>query len=285
MLFFLHFDDSKTLPFSSFFLGPAVWGMLAVLATLAISIPWYLIIHLAISSTASHPTIENLSVPVHELKALVVNIIVGFILPTLVVLLPEGITRPLFTREMAIAVWQLWPIWSTAVHFMAKWFISTRPASSPSREWERTRTTFRLVYGLTFAVAITTHIASWAISLTAAYAVSNSMAAETVQALHPRTVFMNTWPWSPIKADSVGQGLLWMIQWDKFFSVGAMYLWSLSLYRAAHAAQSKKIDWYYFALKTAVFCMVSGFTGATIELLWEREEMILEAGRGNEKKK
>ncbi|KFG86079.1 hypothetical protein MANI_026090 [Metarhizium anisopliae] len=271
---------------SSTFFSPTLWGMIGIMVTLAISIPWYLTVHLLISSTASHPTIENLSIPIHELRALIFNVVFGLVLPCLAVALPESITGLLFTRQSAIALWQLWPFWSTAVHFIAKQFIPVAERDAdPRAQWEKTRTAFRLVYGLTFAVAAITHVSTWAISLTAAYALPNLLTVETVSALHPTNVFLNTWPWLPIKTDSIGQGTLWLIQWDQVFAAGAMYWWSLDLYRAAHATQGKKMDWGYLALKSMAFCVVSGFTGAAVELLWEREEMVMEAGRPKQKTK
>ncbi|KAH0598344.1 hypothetical protein MHUMG1_03642 [Metarhizium humberi] len=238
------------------------------------------------SSTASHPTIENLSIPIHELRALIFNVVFGLVLPCLAVALPESITGLLFTRQSAIALWQLWPFWSTAVHFIAKQFIPVAERDAdPRAQWEKTRTAFRLVYGLTFAVAAITHVSTWAISLTAAYALPNLLTVETVSALHPTNVFLNTSPWLPIKTDSIGQGTLWLIQWDQVFAAGAMYWWSLDLYRAAHTTQGKKMDWGCLALKSMAFCVVSGFTGAAVELLWEREEMVMEAGRPKQKTK
>ncbi|KAJ5365950.1 hypothetical protein N7517_008836 [Penicillium concentricum] len=265
---------------------PTLWGMLGIMVTLAVSIPWYLTVHLLISPTASQPTIDNLSVPVHELKALIVNLIFGLMLPCLLVALPERITWNLFTRQSAIALWQLWPFWSTAVHYIAKIFISTKEDdANPRARWERTRATFRAVYGLTFAVAAITHLATWAISLSIAFGFRNSMDADIVADVHPWNVFVNTKPWSSIQTDSVGQGTLWLIQWDQLIAAGAMWWWALDLYRSAHATQGRRIDWHSFAVKTLAFCFVSGFTGATVELLWEREEMILEAGQVTVKRK
>ncbi|KAL4875879.1 hypothetical protein BJY04DRAFT_223623 [Aspergillus karnatakaensis] len=270
----------------SLFHSPTLWGMIGVAVTLAISVPWYLTVHLFLSTTASQPTADNLSIPVRELKALIANVTFGLMLPCLVVALPERLTWSLFTRQSAISLWQLWPFWSTGVHYVARFFISSNERDTGSRaHWERTRSAFRAVYGLTFAVAAITHIGTWTISLTAATGLRNALDAETVAALHPSTIFMNTAPWSSVKTDSVGEGTLWLIQWDQAFAAGAMWWWALDLYRAAHAAQGRKIAWGNLALKTVVFCMVSGFTGAAVELLWEREEMVLEGGEVVEERK
>ncbi|KAL4957975.1 hypothetical protein BDW69DRAFT_155077 [Aspergillus filifer] len=283
---------------ASFFYSPTLWGVIGVMVTLAVSMPWYLTAHLYISATATKPTAENLSIPVHQLKALIVNVVFGLMMPCLLVALPERITWSLFTRQSAIALWQLWPFWSTAVHYLANLFIPADHSSNSIRvsskgrgqqgsatltNWQRTRSAFRAVYGLTFAVAAITHIATWTISLTAAFGLRDALDPQTAAALHPSIIFMNTAPWSSVQTESVGEGTLWLIQWDQAIAAGAMWVWSLQLYRTAHVMHGRAIDLAHFALKTIAFCMVAGFTGAAVELLWEREEIVLEAALEKER--
>ncbi|KAL4960976.1 uncharacterized protein BDV14DRAFT_204256 [Aspergillus stella-maris] len=272
---------------ASFLYSPTLWGEIGLMVTYAIAMPCYLTAHLFISATASKPTADNLSIPIHQLKALIISILLGFMMPCILVTLPERITWWLITRQSAIALWQLYPIWTTAVHCLANLFIPNAPSSNHNQDrkqltesrtdWQRTRSAFRAIYGLAFAVAAISHIATWTISLTTAMALDNALDSQTAAALHPAMIFLNTAPWSSAQAASVGEGALWVLQWDETISAGAIWLWSLELYRTAHAMHGRTIDWAYLVLKTIAFAMVGGFSGAAVELLWEREEMVLEA--------
>lgn len=253
--------------------------MMVVWMNLAIAIPWYLFIHLMLSTTASRPTSANLSIPIHDLKALIFKIVLGLILPSVLVALPEKYTESLFTRQVGIALWQLWPCWATLVHYSAMILLPSKKDTLAD-----TRSAFRYVYGFTFGIAAITHIVPWVISLTATY-VLPQLNGETIPMFHPKALFMPALPWLLVKPDSIAQGSFWLIQWDHIVGSGALYWWCLDLYRSAHTAQGKRIGWMAFVLKTTAISLFSGFTGAAVMLLWEREEMILEAGQIKEKVK
>ncbi|PGH31775.1 hypothetical protein GX50_05441 [[Emmonsia] crescens] len=89
-------------------------------------------------------------------------------------------------------------------------------------------------------------------------------------------------PWSRVQAQSLGEGALWFLKWDQLLGSGGRLLWAIDLYIAAHRALNVSVGCVGLGVKVTLLCAVSGVAGAVVELMWERDELVLQ-GQGQEK--
>ncbi|KAK2877275.1 hypothetical protein FQN49_001280 [Arthroderma sp. PD_2] len=266
---------------------PVIFGLLAQMATFGVIMPLFFAIHLVTSLAVLRPTAKNTSIPIHELWCLPLSMALGFLLPTLAMSLPESLTEPLFSKQAAIAFWQPWPLWMYFIHVSlskaASLFAACGTVDTATQR-RRTRTALRYVYSFAFASAAVPHLLTWSISLSACLF---PMLFESVvrPALEPRNAFFNTLPWSSASPSSVGEGSLWFLQWDQLTGTVAALAWAIRMYIGVHAARKLRVCGLGLAVKTGLICLVSGYAGAAVELLWERDELVWESALVEEQKK
>jgi hypothetical protein len=85
---------------------------------------------------------------------------------------------------------------------------------------------------------------------------------------------------------SLAEGALWFLQWDQLNASVAALVWSTKLWRSAHQAQRVRYSILGLAVKVVLLSLVAGVSGSVVELMWERDELLLqEAGETEEKKR
>ncbi|KAL4905491.1 hypothetical protein BDW74DRAFT_152712 [Aspergillus multicolor] len=257
---------------------PMVFGLVAQAMTIAFAAPLYFAIQLFTSSTAIKPTAENIRVPRAVLNAIPLAFVVGYLVPTNLMLIPvsEIVTTDL--KQILVSLWQPWPAYISILLTLA--YLAFSPSITNDRTVEGSRATLRSlrwVYAFAFANTALTHIISWIIPL-ATVAVPLIFKKEFLQPLHPLVVFDVPKPWgAPVIVENVGAGVHAFLRWDYIISSTATLVWALSLYRAAHRVvygriQSGCVD---LLVKVAVLVTLTGPVGAAVELLWERDELVL----------
>ncbi|PGH08171.1 hypothetical protein GX51_01325 [Blastomyces parvus] len=267
-------------------LYPVIIGVLLQLFTFGVMMPIYAALHLFTSRTL--PARQSSEIPSRSLTGvnlIPISVILGYFLPSFAMVLPAETTPDFLppTQER-IAFWQAWPIWLWLTHSMITRI--TALFSSPvsdSQGAKRTRSALRRVYAFAFTITAVPHIAAWSLSLSAV-AFPTLFGQEVAAALHPARVFLNAMPWSGVQAQSLSEGVLWFLQWDHVVGVCGMLLWAIDLYVAAHRARKVNVGCIGLAVKVGLLCAVSGVAGAVVELMWERDEMLLQ-GLGQEKEK
>ncbi|KAJ5180586.1 hypothetical protein N7492_003796 [Penicillium capsulatum] len=254
---------------------PAIFGLVAQVMTFAFATPLFCGLQLGCSITARHPHADNIRVPRAVLVALPLIFVVGFMLPTHLMALPASMSS-VDLKQVAIAIWQPWPayvsILATVAYFvLSPFFPNNNRASLSSLRW---------VYAFAFANATVTHLVSWIVSLATVIAPA-LFNARFLDALHPCRVFEVPLPWSGLKVDTVADGVHVFLRWDYLIGSAGILLWALSLYTTAHKQILSTVSWTGLAVKVALLTIVSGPAGAAVELIWERDELVIRETSGS----
>ncbi|KAL4885773.1 hypothetical protein BJY04DRAFT_116895 [Aspergillus karnatakaensis] len=255
---------------------PLVFGLAAQVLTIAFAGPLYCAIQLFTSVTASNPTAENVRVPRAVLKALPVVFVIGFMIPTGLLLVPvsEQVTTDL--KQIFIALWQPWPAYVSILLTVAHVVFSPFTANDNTVEGGReTLRSFRWVYAFAFGHATLSHIVSWTIPLATVVA-PQLFKEEYLEALHPLAVFDVPKPWeTPVLVENLGAGVHAFLRWDYLMSSSGFLIWALTLYQSAHRAVYGRAGCVALLAKVAALSVLSGPTGAAVELIWERDELVI----------
>lgn len=242
--------------------------------TFAFATPLLCGLQLGSSITARRPHADNIRVPRAVLVAIPFVFVVGFMVPTHLMALPASLSSADF-RQIAIAIWQPWPayvsILTTMAYFVLSPFVGNNNRASLS--------SLRWVYAFAFANAAISHLVSWIISL--ASIIAPALFDDRLRdALHPFKVFAIPLPWSGLKVDTVADGVHVFLRWDYLIGSTAVLLWALSLYTVAQKQSSSTLSWGGLAVKVVLLTILSGPTGAAVELIWERDELVIRETTG-----
>ncbi|KAL5342126.1 hypothetical protein BJX70DRAFT_336807 [Aspergillus crustosus] len=255
---------------------PVVFGLMAQVLTIAFAGSLYGAVQLFTSVTAVKPTAENIRVPRAVLKAIPLVFLVGFMVPTSLLLVPvsEHVTTDL--KQVFIALWQPWPayvsILLTIVHIVFSPFTTNDNNVEGGRATLRS---LRWVYAFAFGHAALSHIISWTIPL-ATLVAPQLFKEEYLNALHPSAVFEIPKPWeTPVLVDNLGAGVHAFLRWDYLISSAGILIWALTLYQNAHRTVYGRAGCVGLFVKVAALAAVSGPVGAAVELIWERDELVI----------
>ncbi|KAL4864444.1 hypothetical protein BDV12DRAFT_205682 [Aspergillus spectabilis] len=253
-----------------------VFGLTAQVLTIAFAGSLYCAIQLFTSVTALSPTAENIRVPRAVLKALPVVFVIGFMVPTGLLLIPvsEQVTTDL--KQIFIALWQPWPAYVSIILTIVHVVFSPFTTNDHSVEGGRaTLRSFRWVYAFAFGHAALSHIISWTIPL-ATVATPWLFKEEYLEALHPLAVFDIPKPWeTPVLVENLGAGVHAFLRWDYLISSAGILIWALTLYQNAHWVVYGRAGCIGLFAKAAALTVVAGPVGAAVELIWERDELVI----------
>jgi hypothetical protein len=271
--------------------SPSVFGIIAQVATYAVATPLYGGLQLSISSTSSRPNVHSISIPRAVLNALPVIFILGYILPSALMLLPAPDVVTFDQKQILIALWQPWPVYVSIMAVLARVVLSpfTRDETDNRRQPALLRKALRRVYAFAFANAAIFHLAAWTISIASAV-VPVLFHERFVESLHPARVFGISLPWgSPtLRVSSFGEGVHVFLQWDFLVGSTGVLLWATTLYVMAHRQILGKVGWVGLVVKIGLLSLVAGPVATAVELVWERDELVIEwemkgYGSGNKK--
>jgi hypothetical protein len=195
--------------------------------------------------------------------------VVGFMLPTHAMVLPAPDVISVDMKQIAIAFWQPWPAYvsiltTVAYYVLSPFFADNQRASLSSLRW---------VYAFAFANASLSHLVSWIVSL--ATVVVPALFDDRFRGfLHPSKVFSIPLPWSGLKVDTVADGVHVFLRWDYMIGSAGVLIWALTLYTVAHKQLLGTVSWPSLLLKVGLLGALTGPTGAAVELLWERDELV-----------
>ncbi|KAJ6120469.1 hypothetical protein N7523_004749 [Penicillium sp. IBT 18751x] len=248
---------------------PAIFGLAAQLMTFAFAAPLICGLQLACSITASRPHADNIRIPRVVLVVLPAIFVVGFMLPTQAMVLPAPDVISVDMKQIAIAIWQPWPAYvsiltTVAYYVLSPFFVNDQRASLSSLRW---------VYAFAFANASLSHLVSWIVSLATVMA-PGLFNDQFLEPLHPSKVFSIPLPWSGLKVDTVADGVHVFLRWDYMIGSVGVLLWALTLYTVAHKRILTFVSWPTLLLKVGLLTALTGPTGAAVELMWERDELV-----------
>lgn len=255
--------------------SPAIFGLTAQLMTFAFATPLFCGLQLGCSVTARRPNADNIRVPRVVLAVLPLIFVIGYMVPTQAMVLPAPSLISIDMKQIAIAIWQPWPayvsILTTVVYYvLSPFFPNNHRASMSGLRW---------VYASAFVNATLTHLVTWIISL-ASVAVPGLFDERYLSDLHPSKVFAIPLPWSGVKVETVAEGVHYFLRWDYLIGSAGVLLWALTLYSVAHKQILSTVSWPGLLVKVGLLTVLTGPTGAAVELMWERDELVFKETSG-----
>lgn len=248
--------------------------------------PIYLTIYLFTSPLVSSRTAltpSALSIPPGVLSGHIFGMLFGFIVPTILMALPQPSVLSVSSKISALLVWQFFPLWSTIL--TAAWSTLVWPwlgrrhrdshtAASDSSGAQQLRL-LRTVYRFALAVSVPCHIAAWTLSL-GSVVVPGLFAPHARETLRPTRVFVPPNPFDKtLRAASIAQGMHWFIQFD-YLITSLAYLVSAAVTRYAPAANAGDFG-LKGVLDILVRTIVLGPFATALSLLWDRDEAVFQA--------
>ena len=269
----------------------------------------YLLLHLLTSPVAkSFPgTHANsvLLVDLIDLRILPLSVTLSYIVPSLLMALPPPSFVSFDLHQKYIAFWQLFPIWTVAIHWSIR-FLCQTVANRTSKNSVENRaatplgtsylSTAKYVYRFVMALCIMSHLPVLLITLLPYWIVPDS--APTLAALSQSNFFEVYVPYFPLlsyQVPNLAVGVHTFLQWDLYVGSTAFLLWAILLYRNATTEKAivdpntslpiyrelllgegleDRMLWRKLLLKIVVWSLVSGPVGALSILLWERDAIV-----------
>lgn len=249
--------------------------------------PLWMGAHVICSPTRGSPAKDNVSAELHDLQALPISIIVGYLIPIMLPLLPDKLPIPvLSTVQSRIAGALAFPTYICFIQtFLAIAFKRTNgqdngPRESPVIDTIRNRSSLRRTHLLAFLCNAVPHVIFLTLNLLprAIPAIFNP---SMVSALG-KTPFYESFPSSAdVKASSMHEGLYWYLQWQYLFGMLAFLLWGLVCYASARARFEAHLplheSWLGVSVRVLLVTLVFGAGGSAVMLLWERDEALMDA--------
>lgn len=211
------------------------------------------------------------AIPANQLRALPFSILLGFIIPTFIVMLPSPFFMGYQLHQQLLGAWQFYPVFVYLLQVILSQIFSTKRHSTASTV---TGGGFSLqplqrVYIFILLVATTAHIAVLTLSLSSVF-FPTLFAPSVIKAFHPFKVFLPASPFSLPDHISLADGCLHLLQWDSFYvSVLALVLTVTILSRLQVSIAS---------LQTSVTCLVLsvliGPGSAALIVLWRRDSLV-----------
>lgn len=267
-----------TVPKRLMLLSAVLFNLAAQGFTYGLIIPAYFTLHLYTSITVQKPTMQSLQIPRVVLLALPMTFIFGMILPSMLMALPTPRIVTADTKQIMIAIWQLWPIYVDALLYLI------HAISAPSQDSDyspgglvRYRRSLRKVYAFAFATTAIPHILCLSIALCAV--VVPGLVGECYrEALHPYKVYDTSFPWAAqaVQTSTFASTVQLFLRWDYLLgSIGVM-VWAMILHLGApRQALNKRVGKVQFLVKTTLLWFCAGPVGVAVVLIWERDELIL----------
>lgn len=252
-----------------------VFGLACQVLTFAFSTPLYAGLQLASSITVSKPNAQNIRVPRAVLKTIPLIFFIGYAVPSALLILPAPDVVSVDMKQIFTAVWQPWPayisILTTVVHVLFSSFTKNDTNIEGGRD---TLKSLRRVYAFAFGNAALSHIILHTISI-ATVAAPMLFDEKFAKALHPCKVFATALPWVPLKVDNLGDGVQVFLRWDYLIGSAGILLWAIALYVNAHKAILGNSGWCGLLTKVVLLTVLTGPAAAAVELVWERDELVI----------
>ena len=248
------------------------------------AVPMFLAFHLWTSSVVDQPWPEAIFIDQTQLKALPVSFVLGYIVPTIAMALPEPRIISLPQKEAFCALWQAFPFTIYLVQLITALLISSSTPSHTSLSGTQKNANFlrnlRYVYVFGLACSAIIHLGTWTLSI-CSLLFPIIFAPGVATLLHPANVFGLTSLLSEVKAPSPGDGVKWVLQWDFAIGGAAMLVWAATLRLYAEPKQPGFLAYLGRFLSLGVASAVVGPAGAALLAVWERDELVMAKGEKN----
>lgn len=211
------------------------------------------------------------------LIALPIVFTIGFQVPSTLMILPRSEHISADLKQLFIAIWQPWPAYTGILTTVAATILPPLLAEDNNTvaSTRRYRSALRRVYAFAFGGTAITHIVAVAIPL-ATLAAPAIFSKNFIAELHPLRVYETPLPWQPYTVTSVAQGAKAFLRWDYLIGSAGFLIWAVTLYSRAHRQVYGKVNCLDLAYKVGSLTVLTGPVAAAVELMWERDELIIE---------
>ncbi|OAA55741.1 hypothetical protein ISF_07846 [Cordyceps fumosorosea ARSEF 2679] len=256
-------------------------GLAAQVLTFAFATPVYGLVHLLTSRTASAPSRANMRVPYAVLSAFPLVFLLGNAVPSVAMILPFSASNTVAAKQLFTALWQPWPAYTAfglvAAHTLG--LCTAGDAPTPAGR-KAASGALRFIYAMAFGNAAVSHVAAATVTIGTAVA-PTIFAPHYAVSLHPSKVLQTVLPWTsnPVaQIATLGDGVNVFLRWDYLLGTTSLLLWAGVLHaRAYKHYEGKCVSLVPFAVKVATLYAVVGPAAAAVELMWEREEFVLQS--------
>jgi len=263
------------------------YGFFAQNFSFAISTPLYLFMHLLTSPTAQPYTSAHASsdlfVSTYDLAIIPVSVTLGYLVPSLLMLLPGNAPIASPTHQYLVAFWQAFPLWTLLIQWTLKPICTlllgqdTDAKTEKSSQTAASRTYLNSasqVYTFVLAFCLTTHLPALILSLLPPGTVPESMPALAYLA---RPSFASTFiPPLPLGQPirDMAEGVHIFLLWDMYIGSGSGLLWAIVLYQNAVFGNQGMASNLSLATKAMVWTVLGGPVAAWAILMWERDQVV-----------
>lgn len=223
-------------------------------------------------------------IPYAVLATLPAVYLVGQAVPSVAMILPFSSRIDIDTKQILTALWQPWPAYVafglTASHLLLGSVLTAGDKATPAGR-KTSAGALRYIYAMAFGNAAVSHLIAATITLGTVVAPA-LFAPKYAAALHPAKVLETVFPWAtgfPVaKVASLEAGVHIFLRWDYNIGTTSLLLWSAILYSRAHTHyEGRCVDVIPFVSKIATLTALVGPAAAAVELMWEREEWVLQS--------
>ena len=218
-----------------------------------------------------NPTWHSLGADSRALRAVPWSMLIGFVVPTVVMVMLPCLKLGAEWGVFVIKVWLFFPVWFNLSQVLLtksilRDFGVRKKTPTISQCDEDEITLLRTCYRQGLALAMVTNILSWSVSL-CAICFPGFFDSRVARDLQPHNVFVPPLPWSGIEAQSLVQGSHWILLWDDLL-MGAIYLvWAATILRCCNVSSVRVI-------RLALTSVLVGPCGAALLMVWERDELV-----------
>lgn len=238
------------------------------------STPLFIGLQLLTSNTSFQPTAKNIAVPRAVVNAIPVVFILAYQVPSFAMLIPAPEVVTFDQKQILVALWQPWPAYVSILLTGVSLLCS---GSTSDNSPFKLRKSLRAAYTFALTNAALNHVIAWTIPL-ATIAKPEFFSQDYLHSLHPTQVFA---PYNPftngeLTVKSIGDGVHIFLQWDFLAGTASVLLWAVTVNAFARCKVQGKVGWFGLLFKVATAALLTGPVGAAVQLVWERDELVLD---------
>jgi len=255
-----------------------IWGLLVQNITYALTVPIFLILCLARSTTTS-PTERAITADIFEVISIPASLFMGFAIPAVMLALPAPAMQSFEAKQTWIAVWQGFPIWVAVFQQIIKRYISIMLPTLEPPSTARKGKALQRVYIILVLFAGISHVVPMALIVTSSM-FPGLLPANYAQAFTFSRVILPAAMTSKTQMSSVGSGALLLLQYDEIIGSTAVLLWALlALLQACSHCQGTR-PWFSGLWRLTLVTALTGPAGCAVSLISFRDGIVLEQSDG-----
>ena len=195
----------------------------------------------------------------------------GYIIPAIALSLPAPTFWSYDTQQLAMAAWQVFPIWVSLFQQLFKRLLPQAQGSATEKK-SAARFSLRVIYAFSILSAGATQVATLALSLTAQL-FPMLFVSDVANAFEPRKVLLPTAITGATKMGNVADGVKLFLQYDEICGSAAFMLFTAILLSKKWTPKSAE-GWLSYVSALLVGTVLVGPGATAAAGLWIRDEIV-----------